>query len=89
MPWNSLFYGSSLVTRGAQVEVEMKKLVLVFAVYAEHAEAVRSYGQMLWSELDVGKMMMGTEEILNKLHKLKQLKLLPVGCLSDTAVAFP
>eukprot|EP00798_Chlamydomonas_sp_ICE-L_P031817 gene31817-7021_t len=60
------------------VEQDMKKLSAVYAVYAEQAEAVRSYGNLLWSELDVGKMMTGTEEILAKLYKLKHLKLLPV-----------
>jgi dynein heavy chain len=52
----------------------MKKLQQVYSVYAEHAEAVRQYASMLWSELDVGKMMTGTEEIANKLRKLKHLK---------------
>ncbi len=50
----------------------------MYGVYSEHAEAVRQYSSQLWSELDVGKMMSGTEAILTKLRKLKQLKLLPV-----------
>lgn len=61
----------------AQLEGEQKKLQQVYAVYAEHAEAVRQYAQMLWSELDVGKMMASTEEVANKLRKLKQFKLMP------------
>ena len=62
----------------SQVEVEIRKLAQVYAVYAEQAEAVRQYGQLLWSELDVGQMVVGTEEVLLKLRKLKHLKLLPV-----------
>nr|Q9SMH3.1 RecName: Full=Dynein-1-alpha heavy chain, flagellar inner arm I1 complex; AltName: Full=1-alpha DHC; AltName: Full=Dynein-1, subspecies f [Chlamydomonas reinhardtii]CAB56598.1 1-alpha dynein heavy chain [Chlamydomonas reinhardtii] len=62
----------------AQLESEIRKLAQVYGVYAEHAEAVRQYGGQLWSELDVGKMMAGTEAILTKLRKLKSLKLLPV-----------
>lgn len=62
----------------AAVEGDMRKLQQVYAVYAEHAEAVRQYASMLWSELDVQKMVTGTEEIQNKLRKLKHLKLLPV-----------
>lgn len=61
----------------AQLEGEMKKLHQIYAVYAEHAEAVRQYAQMLWSELDVSKMMASTEEISTKLRKLKHLKLMP------------
>lgn len=55
-------------------------------MYAEHAEAVRQYGSMLWSELDIGKMMSGTEEILNKLRKLKHLKALPTFELVEKEV---
>lgn len=57
-----------------QVETAMKKLHQVYAVYAEYADAVRQYSTMLWSELDVNKMMVGTESILQKLRKLKELK---------------
>ncbi|KXZ49756.1 DHC2 protein [Gonium pectorale] len=62
----------------AQLEAEIRKLAQVYGVYAEHAEAVRQYSSQLWSELDVGKMMAGTEAVLIKLRKLKSLKLLPV-----------
>ncbi|GLI59150.1 hypothetical protein VaNZ11_000978 [Volvox africanus] len=62
----------------AQLEAEIRKLGQVYGVYAEHAEAVRQYSSQLWSELDVGKMMAGTEAVLTKLRKLKNLKLLPV-----------
>lgn len=47
-----------------QVEVEMRKLTAVYAVYGEHADAVRGYGSSLWGELDIAKMMTGTEEII-------------------------
>lgn len=43
----SLFTSLSRVLRAVQV----------YAVYAEHAEAVRQYSAMLWSELDIAKMM--------------------------------
>lgn len=33
----------------------------VYAVYGEHSETVRQYASLLWSDLDVGKMMAGTE----------------------------
>ena len=46
-----------------QVEAEMRKLQQVYAVYQEHADCVRQYGCMLWSELDVAGMMKGTEEV--------------------------
>ena len=62
----------------SQVEAEIKKLAQVYAVYAEQAEAVRQYSTWLWSELDVTKMMTGTDDILNKLRKLKHLKHLPI-----------
>ncbi len=52
----------------AQVEVEMRKLSQVYAVYSEHADAVRGYAGTLWSELDVGKMMAGTEVGLPCIH---------------------
>lgn len=32
-------------------------------MYHEHADCVRQYGTMLWSELDVAGMMAGTEEV--------------------------
>ncbi|KAL6757976.1 dynein heavy chain, N-terminal region 1-domain-containing protein, partial [Haematococcus lacustris] len=70
----------------AMVEAEMKKLQQVYAVYAEHTDSVRQYASMLWSELDVGKMMVGTEETANKLRKLKHLKLLPVYELVEKEV---
>ena len=62
----------------SQVEFDLKKLAQVYAVYAEQADAVRQYGQLLWSELDVSKMVVGTEGVLAKLRTLKHLKLLPV-----------
>ena len=39
-----------------QVEAEMKKLTLVYNVYAEHKENVSTYALQLWSELDVTKV---------------------------------
>ncbi|PNH08033.1 Dynein-1-alpha heavy chain, flagellar inner arm I1 complex [Tetrabaena socialis] len=62
----------------ASLETEIRKLGQVYGVYAEHAEAVRQYSSQLWSELDVSKMMSGTEAVLVKLRKLKSLKLLPM-----------
>ncbi len=59
--------------RPRQVEIEIRKLVQVYGVYAEHADAVRLYAQVLWGELDMNKMISGTEEILVKLRKLKHL----------------
>jgi len=67
----------------SQVDSEMKKLSQVYSIYAEHADAVRSYASVLWGELDVNRMMAGTEEILGKLKKLKTLKLLPVYDLAE------
>ncbi len=58
----------------------------MYGVYAEHAEAVRAYSSQLWSELDVGKMMSGTEAVLGRLRKLKSLRLLPVYELVDKEV---
>uniref|UniRef100_A0A6S8LSH1 AAA+ ATPase domain-containing protein n=1 Tax=Dunaliella tertiolecta TaxID=3047 RepID=A0A6S8LSH1_DUNTE len=61
-----------------QLENEMKKLQQVYAVYQEHVDSVRQYACMLWSELDVASMMAGTDEVAQKLRKLKHLRLLPV-----------
>jgi dynein heavy chain, axonemal len=58
------------------MESELKKLQQIYAVYAEHAHAVRQYASILWAELDVGKMMSSTEEIVMKLRRLKQFKLM-------------
>lgn len=70
----------------AHLEAEMKKLTQVYSVYGEHADAVRAYSLCLWSELDVARMMGGTEEILAKLRKLKALKLLPVYELTEKEI---
>jgi hypothetical protein len=42
-----------------QVDQELKQLAAIYAVYAEHVDAVRQYGSQLWSELDVSKMVTG------------------------------
>jgi dynein heavy chain len=58
----------------------------VYAVYAEHVESVRQYASLLWSDLDVNKMMTSTEETGNRLRKLTHLKLLPVYELVDKEI---
>jgi len=40
----------------------------VYALYAEHVDLVSTYASMLWSELDVAKMMAGTEKVRGSLH---------------------
>jgi len=60
------------------VEAELRRLAQIYAVYAEHVEAVRQYSNMLWSELDVGKMMNGVQAVQLKLKRLKSLEELPV-----------
>lgn len=55
----------------------MAKLHLVYGVYAEQSDNVDRYACMLWSDLDVMKMMSSTEEMAHKLAKLKELKHLP------------
>lgn len=64
----------------------MKKLHQLFAVYAEYSDSVREFSTMLWSELDVNKMMSETQEILQKLRKLKGLKHLPTYSLVEKEV---
>lgn len=70
-----------------QVELELRRLAQVYAVYAEHAEAVRQYSNMLWSELDVGNMMHGVQAVQVKLKKLKALEDIPVFGLVQAEVA--
>lgn len=49
----------------------------VYNVYGEHQENVRQWSGMLWAELDISKMVSGTEETLQKLRKMKHLKGIP------------
>ena len=60
-----------------QAESELKKLQQIYTVYAEHVGNVRQYSELLWADLDLNKMVTGTEEVARKLRDLKQLKLLP------------
>jgi dynein heavy chain len=70
-----------------QVESELRKLAQVYAVYAEHAEAVRQYSNMLWSELDIGNMMDGVQAVATKLKKLNGLEDMPVFGLVQAEIA--
>lgn len=70
-----------------QVESELRRLALLYAVYAEHAEAVRQYSGMLWSELDVGNMMDGVQGVATKLKKLKGFESMPVYELVQAEIA--
>jgi hypothetical protein len=70
-----------------QVESELRKLAQVYAVYAEHAEAVRQFSNMLWSELDIGNMMDGVQAVATKLKKLKGLEDMPVFGLVQAEIA--
>lgn len=56
-------------------------------MYAEHAEAVRQYSNMLWSELDIGNMMNGVQAVATKLKKLKGLEDMPVFGLVQAEIA--
>ena len=49
--------------RVPQVESELRRLGFVYGVYAEYADAVRQYSGQLWSELDVGRMVDGVQEV--------------------------
>ena len=60
-----------------QAESELKKLQQIYTVYAEHVGNVRQYSELLWADLDLNKMVTGTDEVARKLRDLKQLKLLP------------
>ena len=60
-----------------QAESELKKLQQIYSVYAEHVGNVRQYSELLWADLDLNKMVTGTEEVARKLRELKHLKLLP------------
>ncbi|DBA95316.1 TPA: Dynein heavy chain cytoplasmic [Trebouxia sp. C0006] len=61
-----------------QAEAELKRLGQVYGVYAEHADNVRQYSQQLWADLDITRMVTGTDEVAKKLRALTSLKLLPV-----------
>ena len=62
----------------AQAEAELKRLSQVYSVYAEHADNVRQYSQQLWADLDISRMVTGTDEVAKKLRSLTTLKNLPV-----------
>ena len=47
-------------------------------MYAEHADNVRQYSQQLWADLDISRMVTGTDEVAKKLRGLTALKNLPV-----------
>ena len=47
-------------------------------MYAEHADNVRQYSQQLWADLDISRMVSGTDEVARKLRALTTLKMLPV-----------
>lgn len=61
-----------------QAEAELKRLGQVYAVYSEHADNVRQYSQQLWADLDITRMVTGTDEVAKKLRGLTALKNLPV-----------
>ena len=61
-----------------QAEAELKRLGQVYAVYSEHADNVRQYSQQLWGDLDITRMVTGTDEVAKKLRGLTALKNLPV-----------
>jgi len=61
-----------------QAEAELKRLGQVYGVYAEHADNVRQYSQQLWADLDITRMVTGTDEVAKKLRALTSFKLLPV-----------
>lgn len=61
-----------------QAEAELKRLGQVYGVYAEHADNVRQYSQQLWADLDITRMVTGTDEVAKKLRALTSLKMLPV-----------
>lgn len=75
MLWCALSVCPTLKT---QVDLELRKLAQVYAIYSEHTDAVRQYSNMLWSELDIGSLMEGVQGVANKLKKLKGLEELPV-----------
>ena len=61
----------------------------VYGVYAEHLENVRQWSSMLWADLDVSKMMTGTEDTLGRLRKMKHLKgLASYEAVEQTVVGF-
>ena len=49
------------------MESELKRLASVYGVYSQYADAVRQYSNQLWSELDVGRMTDGMQEVGGRL----------------------
>lgn len=45
------------------MEGELGRLAAVYGVYAQYADALRQYSNQLWSELDVGRMTEGMQEV--------------------------
>ena len=68
---------------------ELKKLRQIFDVYAGHASCVKSYAQVLWSEIDIKRMTDDVNEALVHLRSLRDLKQLPVyGSVEKAMVGF-
>lgn len=62
----------------AQVEAEMRKLAIVYELYAAHADAVEAWSRQLWADLNVGSMITAMEATSEKLQAAKaQLGALP------------
>ena len=68
------------------VEASMKKLGQIYDVYKSHVESVNSYSTMLWSELDINKMMQSTDEVMLSLKKLKHLKTIPTYEMVESTI---
>eukprot|EP00899_Mesostigma_viride_P018540 jgi/Mesvir1/26688/Mv20468-RA.1 len=60
-----------------EVEQELKNLKEVYQLYTDFATAVAHSASMLWSELDIGKLVASTEEFQVQARKMKHLKDLP------------
>jgi len=71
----------------AEAEAELRRLAAVYGVYSEYADAVRQYSGQLWSELDVGWMVDGMQEIAAKLGWLQGVRDMHVYLLVEAEVA--
>ena len=62
-------------------ELEIKNLSQVYELYENHKKRVHSFSSMLWSELDISKVLVSTEETISQtkvMSKRKGIGALPI-----------
>ena len=60
------------------VDKSLANLSTVYGLYEEYTEAIASFGNNLWADLDIKKLVKSTESFISRLKKLKYLRELAV-----------